>query len=32
VSRQYHQTSWEFSILYGVRLVRPELAARLAGA
>jgi hypothetical protein len=31
VSRQYHQTSWEFSILYGTRLVRPELAMRLAG-
>lgn len=32
VSRQYHQTWWEFSILYGTRLVRPELAVRLAGA
>src|SRR5262245_5308207 len=31
VSRQYHQTWWEFSILYGTRLVRPELAMRLAG-
>src|SRR5262249_10296456 len=26
VSRQYHQTVWEFSLLYGTRLVRPELA------
>jgi len=31
VSRQYHQTVWEFSLLYGTRLVRPELAMRLAG-
>jgi coat protein Gp5 len=31
VSRQYHQTSWEFSLLYGARLVRPEFAMRLAG-
>jgi len=31
VSRQYKQTVWEFSILYGVKLVRPELAVRLAG-
>lgn len=31
VSRQYHQTVWEFCILYGSKLVRPELAARLAG-
>lgn len=31
ISRQYHQTVWEFSMLYGSKLVRPELAARLAG-
>ncbi len=31
ISRQHHQTVWEFSILYGVKLVRPELAVRLAG-
>ena len=31
VSRQNHQTRWEFSILYGVKLLRPELAVRIAG-
>lgn len=31
LSRQHHQTVWEFSILYGVKLVRPELAVRIAG-
>lgn len=31
VSRQYKQTVWEFDILWGSELVRPELAARLAG-
>jgi hypothetical protein len=31
VSRQYHQVWWEFSLLYGTKLVRPELAMRLAG-
>ena len=31
VSRQYKQIVWDFDILYGVKLVRPELAARLAG-
>jgi hypothetical protein len=31
VSRQYHQTVWEFSLLYGVKTIRRELAARLAG-
>jgi hypothetical protein len=31
VTRQYKQTMWEFDILYGAALVRPELAARLAG-
>jgi hypothetical protein len=29
--REYHQWVWEFSILYGTKLVRPEFAARLAG-
>lgn len=31
VSRQYKQVTWEFDILWGAKLVRPELAARLAG-
>jgi P22 coat protein - gene protein 5 len=31
ISRQHHQTVWEFSMLYGCKLVRPALAARLAG-
>jgi hypothetical protein len=31
VSRQYKQTVWEFSLLYGVKTIRRELAARLAG-
>jgi hypothetical protein len=31
VSRQYKQVVWEFDILWGVALVRPELAVRLAG-
>jgi len=31
VSRQYKQVVWEFDILWGVKLVRPELAIRLAG-
>ena len=31
VSRQYKQTVWEFDILWGSALVRPELAARMAG-
>jgi len=31
VSRQYKQTVWEFDILWGCKLVRPELAMRLAG-
>lgn len=31
VSRQNHQTLFEFWMLYGSALVRPELAARLAG-
>jgi hypothetical protein len=31
VSRQYHQTVWELSILYGVKTIRRELAVRLAG-
>jgi hypothetical protein len=32
VSRQYKQTVWEFDILWGNALVRPELAAIMAGA
>jgi len=31
VSRQHKQTCWEFDILWGAKLVRPELAVRLAG-
>lgn len=31
VSRQYKQVVWEFDILWGVALVRPALAVRLAG-
>jgi hypothetical protein len=31
VSRQYKQTSWELSILYGCKTIRREFAARLAG-
>ena len=31
VSRQNKQVLWEFDILYGVKLVRPELACRIAG-
>ncbi len=31
ISRQHKQTVWEFDILWGVKLVRPELATRLAG-
>ena len=31
VSRQYKQIVWEFDILWGVKLIRPELAVRLAG-
>ncbi|MEQ8816556.1 MAG: P22 phage major capsid protein family protein [Thalassobaculum sp.] len=31
VSRQYKQTVWEFDVLWGVKLVRPELAVRIAG-
>ncbi|MEQ8767203.1 MAG: P22 phage major capsid protein family protein [Planctomycetota bacterium] len=32
VQRQYMQTRWIFDLLWGVALVRPELAARVAGA
>lgn len=31
VSRQHKQVAWEFDILYGAKLVRPELATRIAG-
>ena len=31
VSRQYKQVVWEFDLLWGAQLVRPQLAARLAG-
>ena len=31
VTRQYKQVSWEYDILWGGALVRPELAARLVG-
>ncbi|HST21157.1 MAG TPA: P22 phage major capsid protein family protein [Blastocatellia bacterium] len=31
ISRQHKQTVWDFDILYGAELIRPELAARLAG-
>lgn len=31
VSRQHKQVVWEFDILYGAKLVRPELAVRLIG-
>lgn len=31
VSRQHKQVVWEFDVLWGAKLVRPELACRLAG-
>ncbi len=31
IVRQNKQTMWEFDMLYGMKLVRPEYAARLAG-
>jgi len=31
VSRQHKQTAWEFDILWGAKLVRPELACRIVG-
>lgn len=31
VSRQYKQTTWDFDILWGAKLVRPALATRIAG-
>ena len=31
VSRQYKQVVWEFDILWGAKLVRPELATRIGG-
>jgi hypothetical protein len=32
VSRQHKQVAWEFDILWGAKLVRPELACRLASS
>ena len=32
VSRQYKQVAWDFDVLWGSACVRPELAARVAGA
>ena len=31
VSRQYKQVVWEFDLLWGSKLIRPELATRIAG-
>jgi hypothetical protein len=31
VSRQHKQVAWEFDILWGVKLVRPQLVCRVAG-
>ncbi|MCP4660991.1 MAG: hypothetical protein GY856_36785 [bacterium] len=31
VSRQHKQVAWEFDILWGARIVRPELAVRVLG-
>jgi len=31
VSRQYKQTVWEFDVLWGVALLRPELAVKIYG-
>ena len=31
VTRQYKQTMWEFDILWGVKLVRPELVVAIHG-
>lgn len=31
VSRQYKRVAWEFDILWGTKLVRPELAMRILG-
>ena len=31
VSREYKQTTWRFSVLYGVACPRPELACRILG-
>lgn len=31
ISRQYKQTVWEFDVLWGVAMVRPEWAVRLIG-
>ena len=31
VTRQYKQTMWEFDVLWGVAMVRPELACVIYG-
>lgn len=31
VARQHYQTAWSFDILWGTRIVQPELAVRVAG-
>lgn len=31
VMRQHKQVAWEFDILWGAKLIRPELATRIAG-
>jgi|TARA_Y100000310_G_C20704101_1_gene833197 hypothetical protein len=31
VVRQHKQSAWQFDVLYGAKLVRPELACRIAG-
>ena len=31
VTREHYQTTWRFDILYGVKTVRPEFAARIYG-
>lgn len=31
ISREYNRTKYQWSILYGAKLVRPELACRIAG-
>jgi len=31
ISRQYKQLKWDFDVLYGAKLIRPELGVRIAG-